>query len=70
MKWYIHTLSNDNFDAYTLTTSPRCPGWSTDMGYHEYGLPKELAQWICDKLNESKDECPFEMIDGDWEKKI
>lgn len=72
MKWYIHTEGDEDFvrSNYTITTNSEFPGWDTDMGYDGYGLPKELAQWICDKLNESKGDCPFEMIDGEWKRKL
>jgi hypothetical protein len=44
-------------------------GWKTDSGYDGYGLPKELAQWICDILNESEKKCPFSISEyGSWEK--
>ena len=40
-----------------------------DMGYADgYGLPKEIAQWICDMLNECGEECPYKMHYGFWER--
>ncbi len=64
MKWKIHQdreIDDPEIDSYTLTTQTDKGGWHTDSGYNGYGLPKNLAQWICDVLNESNKECPYKM---------
>lgn len=74
MKWYIHLdwdNPNDYLDEpnYTITTNPDKRGWCTDMGSKGYGLHKEIAQWICDKLNECGEEPPYIVNEyGFWEK--
>jgi hypothetical protein len=55
-------------NIYSITLDSEYEGWTTDSGTPGYGLPKELAQWICDKLNEHKDECPYHMKWGMWVK--
>ncbi len=63
MKWYAHQDRDpelESIESYTLTTNPDKEGWNTDSGYAGYGLPKELAQWICDILNQSGKKCPYE----------
>jgi hypothetical protein len=74
MKWKVH-LDRDEEEEYykaecrySITTDKRHPGWNTDSGYVGYGLPKELAQWICDILNEHGKNCPYTMQDGWWDK--
>lgn len=65
-KWVIH-LDREEADpdnaCWSISLNANQPGWYTDRGYQDYGLPKELAQWICDTLNESNKECPYET---DW----
>lgn len=71
-KWKIHQDWEDEDEecnSYTLTLNENYPGWNTDSSAHGYGLPKKLAQWICDKLNSIDDECPYIMTWGEWEKK-
>lgn len=77
-KFYIHiagidgdsTLGDEVEGTWTITTNSRYAGWNTDGGYPGYGLPKELAQWICDRLNESNEECPYKTdCDDTWIKK-
>lgn len=62
-KWYIHCDDEDQNRDYSITVDADRGGWCTDSGSPGYGLPKELAQWICDQLNASKEICPFK---GDW----
>ncbi len=72
-KWKIYQdrePNDDEIDSFSLTLNDEYEGWNTDSGYGGYGLPKELAQWICDALNESKIPCPYKMNEyGDWRKK-
>lgn len=42
---------NDEIHSWTITNNPDKNGWNTDGGFDGYGLPKELAQWICNILN-------------------
>lgn len=43
------------------------PAWGTDMGWNGYGLPYNVAKWICDRLNECNQKCPYEQYeDGSW----
>lgn len=70
-KWYIHLtrLSGEpELDEYTLTQKEDEPGWNAEGIYNGSGLPKELAQWMCDILNESNKECPYKMGYYRWEK--
>lgn len=72
-KWKVHydwEEENDEFDihSYTITLNEKYRGWNTDNASARYGLPKELAQWICDKLNSIDEEIPFIMKDGCWKK--
>jgi hypothetical protein len=72
-KWYIkqdryYSPERALQHSFTITLDPEAPGWNTDFGYEVYGLPKELAQWICDILNKSEKECPFHMKCGKWVK--
>ena len=72
-KWYIKqnryfSEEAEKLHSYTITTDPEFCGWETDHGYDRYGLPKELAQWICDVLNESGKEPPFIMKSYTWVK--
>ena len=58
--WYIkqdkyESAKNDKIDSWTITTDPEYFGWKTEEGFQGYGFPKELAQWICDKLNQCED---------------
>ena len=70
--WYIKqdrysNKKNDELDSWTITTNPDYCGWKTEAGFQGYGLPKELAQWICDKLNQC-DNPPYIRKKGRWEK--
>lgn len=68
---YDYHFYNDEWGdqpRFTITQNPKYPGWDTDHGEYGYGLPKELAQWICDQLNNSKIKCPFKMEQGSWVK--
>lgn len=76
MKWHVHLDRDENeFNKddgdhrYSLTLNPKHEGWCTDSGYQGYGLPRELAQWICDIVNEHGKDCPYEMYGGWWSKK-
>jgi hypothetical protein len=72
MVWYIHQDRDEDdpdIDSYTITTNSKYGGWDTDSGYMGYGLNKELAQWICDRLNECGKNPPYAINrHGDWEK--
>lgn len=64
MKWQIHQdreKDDPEIDSYTITLDGYCGGWNTDSGYNGYGLPKDLAQWICDTLNNSTVQVPYVM---------
>ena len=71
VKWSVHIeecrkdSKYEEGSRYTITLDAKTPGWRTDSGYEGYGLPKPLAQWICDRLNESDVECPYKM--NTWE---
>jgi len=69
-KWQIHQdryVDNPTLYSYSITLNEKYGGWETDSGQDSYGLPKELAQWICDILNTSEKVCPFDMSKyGDW----
>ncbi len=71
--WHIHLDREDDDyidNRFSLTLNKNEPGWNTDSGYVGYGLPKDLAQWICDTLNKSPHECPYKMDEyGMWSKK-
>lgn len=62
-----HEYKHD--DRFSITMDTRYGGWETDSGCNGYGLPYVLAKWICDVLNQSESECPFEMRNGTWERK-
>lgn len=73
MKWYVHLDREESKEyesehRYSITMEPGHEGWHTDSGYQGYGLPKELAQWICDTLNEHGKDCPYKMYGGWWDK--
>ena len=72
-EWHIKqdryfSPENEQLHSYTITNDLNFCGWNTDSGYDGYGLPKELAQWICDILNESGKEPPFIMKSYTWKK--
>ncbi len=70
MEWKIHQdrEEDDSLNSYSITLDGEYGGWRTDSGYDGYGLPKELAIWICEILNQSKKECPFTFEFGCWKK--
>ena len=70
MKWEIHLDREESDDeAYSITLNKEYGGWNTDSGYPGYGLPKELAEWICQTLNDHGKNCPYKMDDyGYWKK--
>lgn len=70
MKWVPHLDREDDNgeDAWSITNNPEYSGWNTDSGYTGYGLPFELAQWICDQLNKTEEKCPYKNNEGYWEK--
>lgn len=71
MKWNIYIDREQEYegDRYSITLNKEYPGWNTDSGYEGYGLPKELAQWICDTLNNHGNDCKYHMDNyGNWEK--
>jgi hypothetical protein len=68
-KWVIYQRSGDINDFYKVTISPgwRCaPDDNLDDG-DDY--PEELAQWICDQLNNSTEKCPFVNDGFGWQKR-
>lgn len=71
-KWQIKQYrdkEDPTIDSYSITLDSQYEGWRTDSGYNGYGLPKKLAEWICNVLNESEKECPFLMKYGMWNEK-
>jgi len=38
--------------VYTVSNGPGAPGWITDSGYDDYGLPREIAMEIVRRYNE------------------
>lgn len=73
-KWKILQDRDEDcpeLNSYTITLNENYTGWNTDSGYDGYGLPKELAEWICETLNTYGKDCPFTMCKyGIWERKI
>jgi hypothetical protein len=68
--WYPHA-EDDEERSWSISTIQEYGGWHTDSGSKGYGLPKELAQWICEKLNSTKEICPYKnTYTGTWEKII
>lgn len=71
-KWQIHQDRDEDepeIRSYSITLGKEYGGWNTDSGYEGYGLPKELAQWICDTLNKNNESCPYKMNKwGSWQK--
>lgn len=68
-KWSLHLETShcdDGESRYSLTTDSKYAGWNTDSGYNGYGLPKELAEWICKILNKSNEEPPMIMGSHMW----
>ncbi len=59
----------ENENRYSITLNESFGGWNTDSGHEGYGLPKELAEWICKTLNQCPENCPYEMKLRNWEKK-
>lgn len=68
VKWFIRSESEYNDQSYTITQNPKISGWNTDSGCEGYGLPKDLAQWICDILNEYGKDCPYLTEKYFWKK--
>lgn len=72
MKWNIHQDREEDdpdLESYSITLNPEYGGWNTDSGYNGYGLPKQLAKWICKILNDSKQVPPYQMDQyGYWKK--
>ena len=67
-KWVIHQRPLNDNDDYKITISPGSQCHHSMNIDDDYDWPKELAQWICDQLNNSKEKCPF-MNDGwGWQK--
>lgn len=59
-----------NKNSFSLTLNSEYGGWNTDSGYEGYGLPLDLAKWICDTLNTHGKDCPYKMNSyGYWIKK-
>jgi len=79
MTWYIKKDSNPIYteeeikemeiELWTITTHPEHDGWETNGGADGYGLPKELAQWICDKLNNCGEQPPYIKYFFNWKKR-
>jgi len=67
-KWHIHCDDDDKSRDYSISLDPGRCGWITDSGARGYGFPKEVAQWICDQLNNSQAICPFVGDYSGWEK--
>lgn len=81
MTWYVKNDCDPKYytdkefkeleldEIWTITTDPEHAGWETDGGADGYGLPKELAQWICDKLNNCGEEPQYVKDFFKWEKR-
>lgn len=73
-EWFIKqdrffSREDQELHSWTITTDPEYCGWETDSGHEKYGLPKELAQWICDRLNECGQEPPYKTTwHTEWKK--
>lgn len=73
-KWFIKqdrffSKEGQELQSWTITTNPEFSGWNTDSGYDGYGLPKELAEWICNHLNTAVfEEPPYIRERGFWVK--
>lgn len=59
----------EDSSVYSITNNENAHGWRTDSAFEGYGLPLGLAQWICNILNESGKECPYENKGWEWVKK-
>lgn len=62
---------NESDAVWTISLTPLYPGWDIEKGIstpnYGYGLPKKLAEWVCDKLNEVGDDCGYHMNNlGQW----
>lgn len=68
--WYVHSnkYNSNHSENCSISTDPKCEGWCTDSGATGYGIPRDLALWICDKLNASKDNSPYQGCWMGWEK--
>ena len=72
VEWYIQGPTSEiqeEDEVWTITTNSKYEGWETDGNFNGYGLPKELAQWICDILNADGSNPPYIMDQwGSWRK--
>jgi hypothetical protein len=68
-KWRIHLDRKEDYDQACYSISNvKGPGWNTDSGHAGYGLPIDLAKWICDQLNKAED-CGWKADEwGHWVK--
>jgi hypothetical protein len=67
-RWRIHYDYKERCnDVWTISTCNK-RGWNTDSASEGYGLPKKVAQWICDQLNASKEICPYVYDGYNWKK--
>lgn len=76
MKWFAkhdfddeRSIDRDELHSWTITTNEAFCGWDTDSGTGGYGIPRELAEWVCDKLNTQHEKPPY-FVDkfGFWKK--
>jgi hypothetical protein len=67
-KWIVYEQSDQEHESYNIKISPgRSSYYNQNLGDEE-GFPKELAQWICDTLNNSAEKCPFVNDGFEWQK--
>jgi hypothetical protein len=55
-KWFAvpgNPSGHTSSDSWTLSPDPNVPGWSTDAGCGGYGLPREVAEALAQRLCES-----------------
>jgi hypothetical protein len=69
-KWFIHVddKNPDPDTPYTITSDPRYEGWNTNSGCPGYGLPKQMAEELCEILNKHPEFSWKLNKYGDWKK--
>ena len=68
IRFFAVSESPKDDNCWTVSTSPNVCGWETDSGSPKYGLPKKMAEWIVDTLNDSPNTPPFRIghLRNDW----
>jgi hypothetical protein len=64
----------DKRSVWTISIDEHFPGWETDSSTDGYGLPKDVAEFICNMLNLHLGGVPEKITDKytlsyGWEKK-